>query len=216
MAAWQHLVLEDGQDDKPGMGRATALLDMTKCFEQVRLWHVWRWRCHWVFPKALLRIILVVFNFQRRVGLWESVSQPVTTHAAIIAGSVFSCEPHSRDGDHGGSEHDGGLAGERAGLPRVERRGRRGRQVGGLGLERLVQSGTDFSDQSAQHYGRLARVHPGRRRVRSGSGEAAQNAIRTADQNQEEDAQGSVLQVVWRGHEQDRQGEAHCLVAFTA
>ena len=24
-------------------GRATALLDMTKCFEQVRLWHVWRW-----------------------------------------------------------------------------------------------------------------------------------------------------------------------------
>ena len=27
MAAWQHLVLEDWQDDKPGTGRATALLD---------------------------------------------------------------------------------------------------------------------------------------------------------------------------------------------
>ena len=39
MAAWQHLVLEEGQDDKPGMGRATALLDVTKCFDQVRLWH---------------------------------------------------------------------------------------------------------------------------------------------------------------------------------
>ena len=74
-----------------GMGRATALLDMTKCFGQVRLWHVWRWRCNWGFPKALLRIILVVFSFQRRVGLWGSVSQPVTSYAAIIAGSVFSC-----------------------------------------------------------------------------------------------------------------------------
>ena len=36
-------------------------------------------------------IILLVFSFQRRVGLWGSVSQPVTTYAAIIAGSVFSC-----------------------------------------------------------------------------------------------------------------------------
>ena len=31
---------------------------------------------------------------------------------------------------------------------------------------------------------------------------------RTADQNQEEDARGSVLQEVWRGHEQGRQGGA--------
>ena len=91
MAVWQHLVLEQGQDDKPSMGRAAALLDMTKCFEQVRLWHVWRWGCHWGFPRALLRIILLVFSFQRRVGLWGSVSQAVTTYAAIIAGSVFSC-----------------------------------------------------------------------------------------------------------------------------
>ena len=91
MAAWQHLVLEEGQDDKPGVGRATALMDMTKCFEQVRLWHVWRWGCHWGFPRALLRIILLVFSFQRRVGLWGSMSQPVRTYAAIIAGSVFSC-----------------------------------------------------------------------------------------------------------------------------
>ena len=37
MAAWQHLVLEEGQHDKPGMGRATALLDMKKCFKQVPL-----------------------------------------------------------------------------------------------------------------------------------------------------------------------------------
>ena len=70
---------------------------MTKCFEQVRLWDVWRWRCHWGFLRALLRIILLVFSFQRRVGLWGSVSQPATTYAAIIAGSVFSCAtlPHA-------------------------------------------------------------------------------------------------------------------------
>ena len=30
IAAWQHLVLEEEQDDTPGMGRATAPLDMTK------------------------------------------------------------------------------------------------------------------------------------------------------------------------------------------
>ena len=76
MAAWQHLVLEAGHDDKPGMGRATALLDMTKCFKQVRLWHVWRWGSHWGFPRALLRIILLVFSFQRRVGLWGLCNSP--------------------------------------------------------------------------------------------------------------------------------------------
>ena len=76
MAAWQHLVLEEGQDDKQGMGGAMALLDMTKCFEQVRLWHVWRWRCHWGFPRALLRIILLVFSFHRRVGLWGRCHSP--------------------------------------------------------------------------------------------------------------------------------------------
>ena len=84
----------DGSVATPGAGgraRATALLDMTKCFEQVRLWHVWRWGCHWGFPRALLRIILLVFSFQRRVGLRSSVSQPVTTYAATIAGSVFFC-----------------------------------------------------------------------------------------------------------------------------
>ena len=87
LAAWQHLVL--GRE--LGTGRATALLDMTKCFEQVRLWHVWRWGCHWDFPRGLLRVILLVFSFQRRVGLWGATSEPTQTYAAIIAGSVFSC-----------------------------------------------------------------------------------------------------------------------------
>ena len=91
LAAWQHLVLQEGHGDELGTGRATALLDMTKCFEQVRLWHVWRWGCHWDFPRGLLRVILLVFSFQRRVGLGGATSEPTQTYAAIIAGSVFSC-----------------------------------------------------------------------------------------------------------------------------
>ena len=91
---WQHgntWCRRKGKTTDQAWGRATAPLDMTKCFEQVRLWHVWRWRCHWGFPRALLRIIFLVFSFPRRVGLWGSVSQPVTPYAATIAGSVFSC-----------------------------------------------------------------------------------------------------------------------------
>ena len=41
------------------------------------------------FPRALLRVVLTVFSFQRRVGLWGSASQPLTTYSAITAGSGF-------------------------------------------------------------------------------------------------------------------------------
>ena len=37
MAAWRQLVLEEGQDDRPGMDRATAQLDVTKLFWAGRL-----------------------------------------------------------------------------------------------------------------------------------------------------------------------------------
>ena len=46
-------------------------------------------------------------------------------------------EPHSRDGDHGGGELDGGLARKGVGLPSVEGGGRNGGQVGGLGLKKV-------------------------------------------------------------------------------
>ena len=93
--------------------------------------------------------------------------------------------------------------------PRVERRGRCGGQLGGPGLERLAQGVSDLVDEGAWHEGGLARAYPGHRRVLSNGGKAAQNAVWAADQHQEEDAQGSVLQEVWRGHEQDRQGGPH-------
>ena len=65
MAAWQHLVLEEGQDDQ----LEVRILDMTKCFEQVRLWHVWRWGYHWGFPRALLTVILSGLQFPTACGI---------------------------------------------------------------------------------------------------------------------------------------------------
>ena len=54
----------------------------TKRFEQVRLWHVWRWSMLCGFPEVLLRMSVADFGFYRRVAQWISCSQ---------TGSVFSC-----------------------------------------------------------------------------------------------------------------------------
>ena len=54
---------------------------MTTYFEQVR-------RC---IPGPLLRVVLAVCSFQRRIGWRGAASESVRTHAAMIAGSVFSC-----------------------------------------------------------------------------------------------------------------------------
>ena len=63
MAAWEHLVPEEGHDDKPGMGRATGAAG-----HEVQLWHVWRWGYHWGFPRALLRISSWSSAFN---GVWD-------------------------------------------------------------------------------------------------------------------------------------------------
>ena len=173
IAAWQHLVLEEGHDDKTRHGQGHGAAG-----HEVRLWHVWRLGCLLGFPRALLRISLLVFSFQRRVGLRRSVSQPVTTYAAIIAGSVFSCAilmskwPRLRltkyvddlTISYRGMNHTVATVITEwwAGLPRVKRRGRRGGQVSGSGLERFAQSGTGLVDEGARQEGCLARAYPGR------------------------------------------------------
>ena len=92
MAAWQHLApgRRAGRKTRHGQGHGAAghdeVLRAGPALARVEVGVP-----VWSFPRALLRIILVVFSFQRRVELWGSVSQPVTTHAAIIAGSVFLC-----------------------------------------------------------------------------------------------------------------------------
>jgi len=94
-ATWHQLVLSEGVDvstdswDAPAV--ATVLLDLVKCFEKVQLDHVWRWGCYWGVPRALLRLILQVFSFQRTLIVEGSYSDPVRTLNAIVPGSVFSC-----------------------------------------------------------------------------------------------------------------------------
>ena len=41
--------------------------------------------------RALLRVILIVFSFQRRMFCGDKTSTPMQMYAAIIAGSVSSC-----------------------------------------------------------------------------------------------------------------------------
>ena len=115
------------------------------------------------------------FSFARLISSCAqtlAASQPVTTYAAIIAGSGFlvrhppcalfttheicgrpydqlqRSEPHGRDSDHGGSELNDELARKWVRLSRVERRGRNGVQVGDVGLERFSQGGSGLASAS--------------------------------------------------------------------
>ena len=243
LAAWQHLVLQEGQGCELGTGRATALLDMTKCFEQVRLWHVWRWGCHWDFPRGLLRVILLVFSFQCRVGLWGATSEPTQTYAAIIAGSVFSCAilhmlfiwpcdclmskwPRLRltkyvdDITISYSGRNYAVADTiteatslligwlESGLDfhvSKDENGK-GRQVCGPGLEPDPEGDACGQGEAVRHEGGFSRSALGRRLVWGWCGETPQDAVWTVGWYQEENAQGQVLQEIWCGYEQNRQG----------
>ena len=66
------------------------------------------------------------------------------------------------------------------------------------------------------HEGGLAYANLGHRLVWCRNSETTQDDVRTAGQNQTEDAQSQVLQEVCSDHEQDRQGGASCRVACTA
>ena len=93
-------------------------------------------------------------------------------------------ESYGREFDHGGAELVGWLEN---GLDFHVSKDEKGV---------VLVSCADHGNEGARHEGRLARSHPGDRRVWSGRREAAQDGICAADQNQEEDAQGSVLQEV--------------------
>ena len=94
-AVWQQLVLSEGvdtkQDNPTTEAVATVLLDMVKCFEKVKLMHVWRWGRYWGVPVGLLKLILQVFTFQRTMIVEGSHSNRIRTVNAIVPGSAFSC-----------------------------------------------------------------------------------------------------------------------------
>ena len=92
-AAWQQLVRAEGvdcmQDEPNATAVTTVLLDMVKCFEKVRLIHVWRWGKYWGVPVGLLKLLLQVFSFQKTIIVDGSHSKPVHTANAIIPGSAM-------------------------------------------------------------------------------------------------------------------------------
>ena len=51
-----------------------------QCFEQVRLWHLWRRSVHWFFPAALLRMTLCVLGFQRGTGFMFAARSNMGSH----------------------------------------------------------------------------------------------------------------------------------------
>jgi len=65
MAVWTQLLEAEGLQEGDGpevQGRAAALLDLVKCFERVRLHHVWRWGLYWEVPPKLLRMLFAYYS----------------------------------------------------------------------------------------------------------------------------------------------------------
>ncbi len=92
-AVWHQLLEAEALPDDQGpreMASITVLTDLVKCFERIRLAHVWAWGTYWGMPKILLRMILVTYSMPRRILTDGCFSEQVTTCAAIVPGSVFA------------------------------------------------------------------------------------------------------------------------------
>lgn len=92
-AVWLQLLegealgMADGPRE-PGM--VTILCDLVKCFERIKLRHIWHWALHWRMPRGLLRMILVTYSMDRRLCALGCYSDPTRTLSAIVPGSVFA------------------------------------------------------------------------------------------------------------------------------
>ena len=88
-AAW-HQALMDEAATAQSLVSATAFVDLTKAFENVRLEDVWRSGRHYGFPLQILRPALEAFTFARRLCYHKAVTDPVYTLSAILAGGGFA------------------------------------------------------------------------------------------------------------------------------
>ena len=75
-----------------GLCSAAALLDLVKAFEMVRLELVWARGLELGFPALILRMVMEIFSFTRRLLLTGAVSDPIDTLSAILAGSGFATD----------------------------------------------------------------------------------------------------------------------------
>ena len=90
-AVWLHAFKGESASAK-GLSSAAGLLDLVKAFEMVRLELVWARGLELGFPALILRMVMEVFSFTRRLMLSGAVSDPVDTLSAILAGSGFATD----------------------------------------------------------------------------------------------------------------------------
>ena len=93
MAVWVQLLGPSGSQKADGpnaLGRAAVLLDLVKCFERIRLHHVWRWDYTRGVLRRFLRLICVSYSLSRRILHMGSISDPVETITVIVPGSAFA------------------------------------------------------------------------------------------------------------------------------
>ena len=89
-AAWEALLHIEGGQLHSEESTVSVVMDLVKAFERVQLAEVWRRALHLGFPRRLLHVVLTYFGFARRLVVNGCASEPVSTVAAIVAGSRFS------------------------------------------------------------------------------------------------------------------------------
>ena len=90
-AVW-HQALRGEIAKADGLHGASALVDLVKAFEMVKLQLVWRAGLRLHFHPVLLRMIMEVFALARRLVLDQAVSDPIVTLSAVLAGGTFATD----------------------------------------------------------------------------------------------------------------------------
>ena len=90
-AVWSQSV-RDEDVVQQGLVSASALLDLIKAFESVRLDVVWTTGVELKFPLAVLRLALQAYCLARRLIYREVVGQATFTTSAILAGGGFATD----------------------------------------------------------------------------------------------------------------------------
>ena len=75
-----------------GLESASALVDLVKAFEMVKLELVWMAGLRLHFPPDILRLTMETFALARRLVLDSAVADPVHTLSAVLAGSSFATD----------------------------------------------------------------------------------------------------------------------------
>ena len=90
-AVWNQSVRDEAAARK-GILSASALLDLIKAFESVRLDIIWATGVENKFPLPVLRLALQAYCLTRRLVFREAVGKPIRTFNAILAGGGFATD----------------------------------------------------------------------------------------------------------------------------